>query len=177
MPDEACFLSTADFPEPLGVRPACPADEPFLATLHRSTRSDLLALAEAGVDVEPLIAMQWRAQCAGYRERFPDAVSWILEPAGEAVGRLLVARDDGGLHLVDFAILPGARRRGHARRALRGLQGLASRMGQPVRLHVRRDNAPALALYQACGFRVEAGDPVSVAMVWHPQPAPRGQPE
>ncbi|MBC8074052.1 MAG: ribosomal protein S18-alanine N-acetyltransferase [Deltaproteobacteria bacterium] len=56
-------------------------------------------------------------------------------------------------HLLRIAVAPTAQRRGIARRLLDGVNTRAAAQGcVHVDLEVAADNAPALALYDACGF-------------------------
>jgi ribosomal protein S18 acetylase RimI-like enzyme len=61
------------------------------------------------------------------------------------------------LNVHDLAVLPAHRRRGVARALLAAVEEAARREGAAkVTLEVRLDNAPAQALYRACGFTFQA---------------------
>lgn len=64
-----------------------------------------------------------------------------------------VARE---IEILNLAVLPQERRRGHGRRLTRVVLRLARKLGmEKAFLEVRSDNVPAVSLYLACGFRCE----------------------
>lgn len=64
-----------------------------------------------------------------------------------------VARE---IEILNLAVLPQERRRGHGRRLTRVALRLARKLGmEKAFLEVRSDNVPAVSLYLACGFRCE----------------------
>jgi GNAT superfamily N-acetyltransferase len=96
--------------------------------------------------------------------------SWVevheMEPPG---GAFLLLEDDGvavacgGLRTLDaptglgeikrMYVVPGARRRGHARRLLGALETEARRIGlSRLRLDTNAQQPEAVALYEACGY-------------------------
>jgi ribosomal protein S18 acetylase RimI-like enzyme len=153
----------------LHIRDAGAADEPFFASLYRSTRDDLLALPADPLVIDGLIAMQQRLQVAGYRNSYPQAVYQVLERDGMAVGRLVTAAVDGVIRVVDIAVLPSARRTGVAADVLRRLQAQAAGAGHAVALSVRQDNVAARHLYEALGFAVDSDDTMRLELHWRAQ--------
>jgi ribosomal protein S18 acetylase RimI-like enzyme len=106
-----------------------------------------------------IIAHQQQLQATDYRARYPGADYLIVEQAGAPAGRLVVDRGAGVIRVVDLAIAPSARRRGHARAVLAALQLQAAAQGCVVSLRVRLVNDAARALYAALGFEEEhSGD-------------------
>lgn len=63
----------------LNIRPKTEQDTPFLETLYRSTRPELLQLDLPGQFLENLMQMQFNAQQTGYRSQYPDAQYSIIE--------------------------------------------------------------------------------------------------
>lgn len=58
------------------------------------------------------------------------------------------------VEILNLAVRPEERRRGHGRRILQLVLQAASRMGiQNILLEVRTGNLPAVALYESCGFQ------------------------
>jgi ribosomal protein S18 acetylase RimI-like enzyme len=151
----------------LHVRPAQAADDAFLRELYAATRDDLRAAGADPAMLALLIDMQWRAQCAGYRQAYPMADSLIVEAAGTPLGRLLVDCSVPQWHIVDIALLPHARGQGHGAALLRALQERAVEAGAALGLSVRRDNPRARRLYAALGFAAAGGDALSEQMTWY----------
>lgn len=133
------------------------ADAAFLAQLYASTRADVLHLPVPQSVRDGIIAHQQQLQTADYRARYPGAQYWIVEQGGAAVGRVVIDRGLDTLRVVDLAITPLARRRGHARAVLAALQLQGCAQACELRLRVREDNHPARALYAALGFRADGG--------------------
>lgn len=149
----------------LRLRPALPGDDGFLKALYASTRDDLRAMLAPPMR-DGLLDMQWRAQRAGYRHDFPDADDLIVEAGGAPLGRLLLERTLRPWRIVDIALLPAARGRGHGAALLGALQASAAAAGTGLALTVRRDNPGARRLYRAAGFVPTGGDALSEQMAW-----------
>ncbi len=159
----------------LNLRHECAEDEDFLATLYRSTRDDLSRLNLPRAMLDNLIGMQFRAQQAGHRSRFPGARHRILEKAGQPIGCMLVHHGVDAIRLVYLALLPHERRRGHGRRLIAALQSEAARANRALTLAVSPHNVAAQRLYLSCGFSMEASDGASLEMRWT-SPAHAGGP-
>jgi RimJ/RimL family protein N-acetyltransferase len=92
--------------------------------------------------------------------RHPHAAVFVVEAAGEIVGRLSVARDPhpASYHVADLGLMvaAGHRRRGVGRALLEraAVWARESRI-RKLELHVFPHNAPALALYESFGFERE----------------------
>ncbi len=81
----------------------------------------------------------------------------VAETDGRVTGYGLVAFHAGTriARLTSFAVDPERRRHGIARRLLAALESAASAHGcRSIRLEVRRDNTPAIALYTRTGYGV-----------------------
>lgn len=146
------------------LRPARASDVEFLRSLFASTRVDELALLHPA-QREPFLELQWRARQAEYRARYPEAEDRIVVVDGVDAGRLLVARGQSGLALVDVALLPRFRGRGIGSLLLRRLLAEAASAGIVVRLHVALSN-PALSLYRRLGFRPVSESGPYLLMSW-----------
>ena len=88
------------------------------------------------------------------------AVLLAEEPGGRIVGRLSLARDPhpASAHVADLGLMVAAshRRRGIGRALLEGAVAWAREHGvRKLELHVFPHNEPAIALYEAFGFRRE----------------------
>ena len=87
---------------------------------------------------------------ASYPNANGDASAFkAMTPDGRLIGFVACSEDR---LLTNLAVDPIARRQSIGRRLVE--QVLIEAGGQPVLLEVDRDNAPAIALYAACGFQV-----------------------
>ena len=93
------------------LRPALPADEPFLRHLFTETHATLQLLPS---ELRPqLAAMQYSGRELTYSANHPTAKNWILLDAeGTPAGRHLVERTPYGYLGVDLAVLPAYQGRG-----------------------------------------------------------------
>lgn len=145
----------------LALRQADDDDYDFLAGVYASTREPELAqLSWSEERKGAFLAQQFAAQSAHYAEHFADASFEVVLVDGERAGRLIVARRECVLKVIDIALLPEHRSRGLGTRLLRPLLDEAARRGVPVEAYVERFN-PALTLYERLGF-----EPVEEAGVY-----------
>ncbi len=121
----------------------------------RETDVDALVRIEAQAFVnesERIRRRQWR--------RLVDrgaGLTMVAELKGRAVGALVLSYREGGttLRIYSIGVEPGARRRGVGGRLLAYAFAVGKRRGLALlRLEVRSDNRPALALYRRFGFEV-----------------------
>lgn len=160
-----------DIPLPAGLsmRPQRDSDALFVAALHASTRDDLLMVdGEEGL-LEQLVEMQFRAQREGYGEQFPNAMYYIVESHGTAVGRVTVDFGANEVRLVDIALIRAARGKGYGTGIVRALQLAAHKAGAPLVLTVALDNPRAFRLYAGLGFSLLQQTETHAQMVWYPQ--------
>lgn len=121
------------------LRPARPADLPALLAL------------ESGFPGDRLSARQFRRHLANPRARLRVAVA-----EGRVMGYALVLlrAGSGWARLYSIAVDPAARGQGLGRRLLADAERQARAAGRGgLRLEVRQDNAAAVALYEAAGYR------------------------
>jgi ribosomal-protein-alanine N-acetyltransferase len=124
-------------PVPAGFRRAGPHDLALLEALEVTCFEQPWHGRELAVWLEP--------------ER---GAAWLVESGGRAVGFALFQLLPGAAELLRVAVTPDARRRGLARAALaEALRSLAGDGRPTCYLEVRSGNRPALALYEALGFR------------------------
>ncbi len=161
--------SPLKLPDGLHIRPATPADAPFLESLFRTTRDDLQLLADDPDLLELLLRQQYRAQQLGHGQQFPNAHHFIIEKQQEAVGKVLVDFGHNAVHLVDLALLPSARGLGFGKGVLRALQAAAQRCALPMTLVVAHNNPLAQQLYLSLGFRLDASSATHDQLIWYPQ--------
>ncbi|WP_257164793.1 GNAT family N-acetyltransferase [Bradyrhizobium sp. SRS-191] len=138
----------------LRLRLADAADEPFLRDLFKSVKGAQLAtggLPPAMLDV--VLAQQYRAQVAGYAAQCPAADSLIILRDGAPVGRLLLDRATSRWHVVDLALLPGARNGGVGREIMQAVTAAAREQGADMlSLAVATANEDAMRFYARLGF-------------------------
>ncbi|HKI02719.1 MAG TPA: ribosomal protein S18-alanine N-acetyltransferase [Thermoanaerobaculia bacterium] len=122
----------------LTVRPAHPEDLDAMAGLEKAAFQD-----------------SWPREMLEYEVVHPRAVLLIASrgeaepPAGYAAFRHAA----GEAELLRLAVLPAERRRGIARALIaEGLERLRQADVQICFLEVRKDNTPAIALYESLGF-------------------------
>jgi ribosomal protein S18 acetylase RimI-like enzyme len=95
--------------------------------------------------------MQFEAQDRSYRGLTPHASSHIVLRDGEPIGRLIVARRDGEIRVVDIALLPEHRGVGIGTLLLRQVAAEADAAGAVTTIHVELHNR-ARVLYERLGF-------------------------
>lgn len=158
-------------PEPFALREAVPADREFLFGLYGTTRDDLHQAVPDAALLQQLLAMQYQAQEAGYRQGFPEARQWLVLKAGHPVGRVVVDIAPAGLRVVDIAVLPQTRRSGAATAVLAALQAQAQAQQLPLHLAVHHTNTAARRLYEKLGFTATSQDELMAQMTWLGTPA------
>jgi ribosomal protein S18 acetylase RimI-like enzyme len=138
----------------LRLRLAEAVDEPFLHDLFRSVKGAQLATAglpPAMLDL--VLAQQYRAQLAGYAAQCPGAQSLIILRDAAPVGRLLLERGTSRWHVVDLALLPGARNAGVGREIMQAVAAAAREQGATaLSLAVATTNEDAIRFYVRLGF-------------------------
>lgn len=140
---------------------------PFDSVKHDTFARDLFAASNA-VDLavlpEPirsvLVAQQYAAWTASHAQ-YATLEDRIVEEQGRAIGRLVVARSEGVLLVVDIAVASDARGRGVGAALLEGCVAQARIESRVVRLTARRDGR-ARTLYERLGFVEVAGDALHV---------------
>ncbi|MGJ5181010.1 GNAT family N-acetyltransferase [Bradyrhizobium oligotrophicum] len=138
----------------LRLRLAGIADEPFLRDLFKSVKgAQLVTGGLPPAMLELVLAQQYHAQVAGYAAQCPEARSLIILRDGAPVGRLLLDRGASRWHVVDLALLPGARNAGVGREIMQAVAAAAREQGAEVlSLAVATANEDAARFYARLGF-------------------------
>jgi ribosomal protein S18 acetylase RimI-like enzyme len=154
---------TAEAP-PVTLRPATAADEGFLRVLHASTRQDLDGHPWDAATRNAVLRLQFEAQERSWRAAFPKADFDVALVDGEPVGRFVVDRSGGEIHVLDIAFAPEHRGRGFGTDLLEHVLVEADTCHRAVSLQVDRDNVVARRLYQRLGFVDVGQDAFRIAM-------------
>ncbi len=129
----------------------------------------LQSVAEHGLEAAAALATQ---SFAGYfvpvslsaanvqtmirQDSVDPALSRVLVVDGQPAGIAFIARRGWTSRLAAMAILPEARAHGVGREAMRQLLAEAKARGdRSMTLEVITQNAPAIRLYESCGFRID----------------------
>jgi ribosomal protein S18 acetylase RimI-like enzyme len=155
-----------NLPDALQMRPCTDADQEFLLSLYRASRSDLLQMQAEPAFVEHLIAMQFQIQTQSYQNMFPDAEYWLIMLNGQPIGRLILDHEAETLHIVDIAFAPQERGRGHGSTLLKALQSWAANAQQGLYLRVSHSNPRAQKLYLSLDFIPRDSDAMQVHLCW-----------
>lgn len=138
----------------LKLRHMVDADLPFLGRLYASTREEELALVDWSPEAKAaFLAQQFSAQHAHYQQHYSGTTDWlVVMRAGEAIGRLYIARWTREHRIVDIAMMPQQRSRGFGGALIGDLIAEANAAGKSLSIHVEKNN-PAQRLYARLGFR------------------------
>jgi ribosomal protein S18 acetylase RimI-like enzyme len=148
----------------VALRPAVEDDYAFFARVYASTREEeLAALPWPEEHKRAFLAQQFAAQTAHYAKHYADASFQVVLVDGERAGRLIVARREGAIRIVDIALMPDHRGRGIGTGLLRPLLAEADETRAVVSINVAPFN-PALRLYERLGFVAVESDGASVRM-------------
>ena len=104
------------------LRPAGPADEPFLLALYVDVRAaEFQGMGWPPEVLAAFLADQWRMQTRAYAHAHPQADLSIVEQDGVAVGRLLLSRTSSDHRIVDISLMSHVRGRGLGGQVLAGV--------------------------------------------------------
>jgi GNAT superfamily N-acetyltransferase len=152
----------------LSLRAATDTDQPFLATLYRSTREEEMDTAAMPEATRALFALQqFAAQQTDYALRFPSLERWVVMRDHNAVGRLWLADQGDALLLVDISLMPAAQGGGVGSALIRDSMLRARTTAKPLRLHVFVFNR-AQGLYARLGFVACGRSDTHIEMEWRP---------
>lgn len=153
----------------LRQRPVEPADTPFLVRLHESTlERELADLALDPAQRTELARQQMELQRAHYRRQYPGTQFLLLLDGDLPVGKLTLHEREQEIGLMDIALLPAWRNRGHGERVTRAVQAAAREAGKSVGLYVEVNNPGARRFYARLGFVTKETLPTHERLVWTP---------
>jgi len=143
-------------------------DDGFLFALYCDVRgAEVEAWGWPAAQRDAFLRMQWMAQSRSYAAAYPDATHQIICTESIPIGRRLVARGSGGMHLVDISLLASHRNRGLGTMLIQQLIDECRMQQTALDLQVLRGNL-AQRLYERLGFKETASDPMYIQMQWTP---------
>ncbi|VVP93215.1 GNAT family N-acetyltransferase [Pseudomonas fluorescens] len=161
--------SAAVAAEGLVVRPSRATDGPFLQSLYQTARPDLQWIDGEQEQVQQVVAQQFQVQELGMGDNYPNAMHYVVEKLGTAIGALSTDFGANEIRVLYLAFIPKARGQGFGRAVLQGVQKAAQQIRCPVATVVWTSNPHARRHYLALGFAVEGSNPAAERLVWYPQ--------
>ena len=155
--------------EGLVVRPSRATDGPFLHSLYQTARPDLQWVDGEQERVQQVVAQQFQVQEQGMGDNYPNAMHYVVEKLGTAIGALSTDFGANEIRVLYLAFIPQARGQGFGRAVLQGVQKAAQQLRCPVATVVWTNNPHARRHYLALGFAVEESNPAAERLVWYPQ--------
>ncbi|MFL1547345.1 GNAT family N-acetyltransferase [Pseudomonas sp. O64] len=155
--------------EGLVVRPSRATDGPFLQSLYQTARPDLQWIDGEPEQVQQIAAQQFQVQEQGMGDNYPNAMHYVVEKLGTAIGALSTDFGANEIRVLYLAFIPPARGQGFGRAVLQGVQKAAQQIRCPVATVVWNSNRQARQHYLALGFAVEESNPAAERLVWYPQ--------
>lgn len=153
-------------PQPLHLRNSNDDDYPFFTALFSSTRDDLRQLDWPQDKIEELIRQQQLVQETGMRDLFPQAQYFVIDYAGQSIGRVVLDIEPDNIRLVNISLIPQAKGNGIGRAIMHALQSYAQEHQCSLNLAVFQFNEPARNLYLSCGFTIIRNDGIQDHMIW-----------
>lgn len=155
--------------EGLVVRPSRASDGPFLQSLYQTARPDLQWIDGEQEQVQQVVAQQFQVQELGMGDNYPNAMHYVVEKLGSAIGALSTDFGANEIRVLYLAFIPKARGQGFGRAVLQGVQKAAQQIRCPVATVVWTSNPHARRHYLALGFAVEESNPAAERLVWYPR--------
>jgi len=164
-------VNLSSLPFGLSLRPSRPSDAEFQRALHRSTRRDLLFIDGDRELIETVLRIQYEVQEVGAGNKFPDAMSFVIEKAADRIGGMVVDFGHNEIRVAYLAFLPAAQGKGYGKGLMTGIQNAARTLGCPVTVVVMHGALTAQKVYTDLGFQVAQTSPIADLMTWYPSRA------
>jgi GNAT superfamily N-acetyltransferase len=161
----------ATLPNGLSIRPARPGDKAFLRKLVDDKYSDLRATTDLSRDqLEHLMEVQVAGQTSGYGSAFPNAVYFVVEKAGDRIGKLTLDWDRESAHVVDLGFVKKAQGRGYGQSIILALLAACGQAKCPLTVTCPTQNVALLHFLKSHGFTAEPPRPgaAHVILSWMP---------
>jgi ribosomal protein S18 acetylase RimI-like enzyme len=143
----------------MSIRPATPADTPFLRQLHHRAYRDVV--------VRQFGSWDEAAQDGWFEKGLAEADFGVVEEQGQAIGTVGLKDFPDRVELVELQLLPEWQGRGLGTALLRAELERAQRLDKPVRLRVLLENR-ARSLYERHGFAIVGQTDTHYLMEWKP---------
>ncbi|MDZ7896454.1 MAG: GNAT family N-acetyltransferase [Arcicella sp.] len=130
-------------------------DIPFLKKVYFSSREEELKQVKEWTDdvKNAFLTQQFNAQHDYYQKNYIGAEFFVIEYGNNTIGRLYYDEGfDGGIRIIDIAILPAYQKKGIGTDILEGVFERAKAIEQHITIHVESFN-PAMNLYKRLGFQ------------------------
>lgn len=161
-------MSTTIDRQSVTYRPVRDDDGEFLATLYASTRTEEMQhLPWTAEQKAAFLEMQFQAQTAHYAGEYDSSGFFIIEQAGQRIGRLYRELQGDDIHIIDISLIPETRGAGLGSTLLQEILDEAAANGFTVSIYVEHFN-PAKRLYQRLGFQEIHENGVYHLMRWKP---------
>lgn len=161
----------ARLPNGLSIRPARSSDKQFLRKLVDDRFSDLKETTSLSRDeVEHLMELQVNAQNSGYGAMHPDALYFIVEKAGQRIGKLTLGRDGEGARIIDLGFVAKAQGKGYGQSIVLAILNACGQSRCPLTVTANLTNVALTTFLAQHGFVVaehRPGDAFAL-MTWTP---------
>jgi N-acetylglutamate synthase-like GNAT family acetyltransferase len=161
----------ARLPNGLSVRPARPSDKPFLRKLVDDKYSDLKETTNLSRDqLEHLMEVQLTAQNSGYGAMHPNALYFIIEKAGQSIGKLTLGQDGEGARIIDLGFVGKAQGKGYGQAVVLSILAACGQSKCPLTVTANVTNIALTAFLKQHGFEVADHQPGAgfALMRWTP---------
>jgi ribosomal protein S18 acetylase RimI-like enzyme len=145
----------------LSLRPVRSGDEACINRIYRSARPDLLLIDGEADLIETVQRQQFQVLQMGAGQQFPNAMHFMVEKVGSAVGVVMVDFGHNEVRIIFLAMLPEARGKGYGK--------VVRQVRCPLAAVVWHNNGQARKLYQSLGFVLEEPGAMADKLVWYPQ--------
>ncbi len=148
------------------LRPATPADRPFLEQVYADSRARELSVTNwSDAEKAKFCQDQFATQDKHYRLNYPTCEFLVIENDGQLIGRLYRDLWEKEIRVVDIALLTTTRGQGIGGQIMSQIMAEAEASNLMVSIHVERSN-PAMSLYSRLGFQTAEEGEVYDFLVW-----------
>ncbi|CAO3437974.1 GNAT family N-acetyltransferase [Azospirillum doebereinerae] len=152
----------------LSIRAQRPSDEDFLLGLFIDARPWLAKAHHDRDFIRMMYEQQYGAMRHGQEERYPEHLDFVVEKAGQAVGRLIIDLGRCDWRIAEVEIHRLARSKGIGSDLIRSIQGTAAQTGVPMTLSVLAAQTRVHWFYFRLGFQMLGNVPPMLELIWLP---------